>query len=84
MFSSRCSVTMHRTCVCVNFIAEHTRAKEDSTKVTWHLILHTNYFHKLNQLILGANIQMGFPFEVLLIFTHACGHLRFSWSSQLN
>jgi len=29
---SRCSVTMHRTCVCVNFIAEHTRAKEDSTK----------------------------------------------------
>jgi len=23
---------MHRTCVCVNFIAEHTRAKEDATK----------------------------------------------------
>lgn len=23
---------MHRTCVCVNFIAEHTRAREDSTK----------------------------------------------------
>jgi len=29
---SRCSATMHRTCVCVNFIAEHTRAKEDATK----------------------------------------------------
>ena len=24
---------MHRSCVCVNFIAEHTRAKEDATKV---------------------------------------------------
>ena len=30
---SQCSTTMHRTCVCVNFIAEHTRAKEDATKV---------------------------------------------------
>ena len=25
---------MHRSCVCVNFIAEHTRAKEDATKVS--------------------------------------------------
>ena len=24
---------MHKSCVCVNFIAEHTRAKEDATKV---------------------------------------------------
>ena len=23
---------MHKSCVCVNFIAEHTRAKEDATK----------------------------------------------------
>jgi len=29
---SGCSATMHRTCVCVNFIAEHTRAREDATK----------------------------------------------------
>lgn len=29
---SRCSSTMHKSCVCVNFIAEHTRAKEDATK----------------------------------------------------
>ena len=31
---SRCSSTMHKSCVCVNFIAEHTRAKEDATKVS--------------------------------------------------
>ena len=29
-----CSPAMHKSCVCVNFIAEHTRAKEDATKVT--------------------------------------------------
>ncbi|XP_071516466.1 acetylcholine receptor subunit alpha-like isoform X2 [Panulirus ornatus] len=28
-----CSPEVHRTCWCVNFIAEHTRLKEDSTKV---------------------------------------------------
>ena len=27
-----CSPAMHKSCVCVNFIAEHTRAKEDATK----------------------------------------------------
>ena len=32
---SRCSSTMHKSCVCVNFIAEHTRAKEDATKVVY-------------------------------------------------
>ena len=30
---TRCSPAMHRSCICVNFIAEHTRAKEDATKV---------------------------------------------------
>ena len=30
---TRCSPAMHKSCVCVNFIAEHTRAKEDATKV---------------------------------------------------
>ena len=29
---TRCSPAMHKSCVCVNFIAEHTRAKEDATK----------------------------------------------------
>ena len=29
-----CSPAMHKSCVCVNFIAEHTRAKEDATKVS--------------------------------------------------
>ncbi|KAF2367681.1 Neurotransmitter-gated ion-channel transmembrane domain [Trinorchestia longiramus] len=30
---SHCSAEVHRACWCVNFIAEHTRCKEDSTKV---------------------------------------------------
>ena len=29
---TRCSPAMHKSCVCVNFIAEHTKAKEDATK----------------------------------------------------
>lgn len=35
---SRCSVTMHKSCICVNFIAEHTRAKEEATKVHRFLV----------------------------------------------
>ena len=30
---SGCSALMHKSCICVNFIAEHTRAKEEATKV---------------------------------------------------
>ncbi|KAA0202895.1 hypothetical protein HAZT_HAZT002360, partial [Hyalella azteca] len=29
---THCSMEVHRACWCVNFIAEHTRCKEDSTK----------------------------------------------------
>jgi hypothetical protein len=30
---SGCSPALHKSCICVNFIAEHTRAKEIATKV---------------------------------------------------
>ncbi|XP_040571340.1 acetylcholine receptor subunit alpha-like isoform X2 [Lepeophtheirus salmonis] len=30
---SNCSKNLHKSCACVNFIAEHTRAKEEATKV---------------------------------------------------
>ena len=30
---SNCSEQLHKACACVNFIAEHTKAKEEATKV---------------------------------------------------
>lgn len=30
---SNCSTQLHKACACVNFIAEHTKAKEEATKV---------------------------------------------------
>ena len=30
---SMCSLQLHKSCACVNFIAEHTKAKEEATKV---------------------------------------------------
>ena len=30
---SNCSDRMHKSCACVNFIAEHTKAREEATKV---------------------------------------------------
>ena len=30
---SNCSERMHRSCACVSFIAEHTKAREEATKV---------------------------------------------------
>lgn len=42
---SQCSAEVHRACWCVNFIAEHTRLKEDSTKVRltdWELFQTQN------------------------------------------
>ncbi len=30
---SNCSDQMHKSCACVNFIAEHTKAREEATKV---------------------------------------------------
>lgn len=30
---SKCPPRVHRTCFCVQFIAEHTKVQEDSTKV---------------------------------------------------
>jgi hypothetical protein len=32
---SGCSPALHKSCICVNFIAEHTRAKEIATKVQY-------------------------------------------------
>lgn len=31
---SNCSTQLHKACACVNFIAEHTKAKEEATKVS--------------------------------------------------
>ena len=73
LFSSRCSVTMHRTCVCVNFIAEHTRAREDSTKVNTNTKTSS-----LNQTIVIKKgkifFQKNFYSKSILTFTHD-GHL---------
>ena len=30
---SNCSAQLHKSCACVNFIAEHTKAREEATKV---------------------------------------------------
>ena len=30
---SNCSEQLHKSCACVNFIAEHTKAREEATKV---------------------------------------------------
>ncbi len=30
---SNCSLALHKSCACINFIAEHTKAKEEATKV---------------------------------------------------
>lgn len=30
---SNCSDQLHKSCACVNFIAEHTKAREEATKV---------------------------------------------------
>ena len=31
---SNCSDQLHKSCACVNFIAEHTKAREEATKVS--------------------------------------------------
>jgi hypothetical protein len=36
---SNCSEQLHKTCACVNFIAEHTKAREEETKVCTAIIL---------------------------------------------
>lgn len=46
-----CSPEVHRTCWCVNFIAEHTRLKEDSTKVT-------PYAYERERLTNGLRLQV--------------------------
>ena len=35
---SSCSLQLHKSCACVNFIAEHTKAKEEATKVRCEMI----------------------------------------------
>jgi hypothetical protein len=42
---SNCSEQLHKTCACVNFIVEHTKAREEETKVRdWQLQLFGNMF----------------------------------------
>ena len=36
---SNCSDQMHRSCACVSFIAEHTKAREEATKVSYYPLL---------------------------------------------
>ena len=36
---SNCSDRMHKSCACVNFIAEHTKAREEATKVKFLMII---------------------------------------------
>ena len=49
---TRCSPAMHKSCVCVNFIAEHTRAKEDATKVkiriSFSMTFAPRFYEELN------------------------------------
>ena len=49
---SGCSATMHKSCICVNFIAEHTRAKEEATKVIYRQINRQTY-RQIDRLIDG-------------------------------
>ena len=44
---SHCSPAMHKSCVCVNFIAEHTRAKEDATKARKQNIHNFSFIHSI-------------------------------------
>lgn len=41
---SRCPPEVHRSCICVRFIAEHTKMLEDSTKVNSHRSLSLSLF----------------------------------------
>ena len=43
---SNCSNHLHKSCACVNFIAEHTKVREEATKVCSHLniILQLTFF----------------------------------------
>ena len=36
---SNCSDRMHKSCACVSFIAEHTKAREEATKVRYFSII---------------------------------------------
>mgnify|MGYP007015789383 CR=1 FL=1 len=37
---SNCSDRMHKSCACVSFIAEHTKAREEATKVRYFSIIN--------------------------------------------
>ena len=43
---SNCSERMHRSCACVSFIAEHTKAREEATKVRQEFIIELDSFTK--------------------------------------
>ena len=45
---SNCSDRMHKSCACVSFIAEHTKAREEATKVCNH---HSNSLYLYTMVI---------------------------------
>ena len=40
---SNCSDRMHKSCACVSFIAEHTKAREEATKVRYFSIINWGF-----------------------------------------
>ena len=61
---SNCSDRMHKSCACVSFIAEHTKAREEATKVkpsdviVWHWIRQKEPFqtHSLHCIWRGGGL----------------------------